>query len=466
MFVVGIIFVIGYYGFIYEELSSFKYNYNYNFDYIYKVFMGYILGYFIVYYMNRKYSKLKWDKGENNKNVHNISILITVIVIFLLNIVVYLCIGLLPIVYSDDIDEIIVSDTKNSNIENDDKNYQFSVSKKFVKEGFDSVFKVLSESLPEIIGGLGGAKIGGSIIKGTPHLPPGKRAALGIVTAGAGAICIGLGGVLVRNFRKNKEYVGDDDLIVKIPRASFEKIVKGETGKDEFVQTTARKLVEFESTNNGGSAGGTSSSTSTSSGSGSGGGISSSTSSGTGSGNLSNATDKVDLGGGDGSNFIPSLLDGDLSPLEVILNCEILINIMILVHIIILVLVLIEKFNVKIIKNSSVGFISKYLNKYKLNKVENFINKLGELTNKYLSLLIILNVIIIIFYICLNVYVNIELSNNLNEYISVYNKFHIKEGGILFLLLNCKIKCKYVNRLEKRLFSSSNTFITGRNRNK
>jgi hypothetical protein len=200
----------------------------------------------------------------------------------------------------------------------------------------------------------------------------------------------------------------------------------------------------------------TSSSTSTSSGSGSGGGISSSTSSGTGSGNLSNATDKVDLGGGDGSNFIPSLLDGDLSPLEVILNCEILINIMILVHIIILVLVLIEKFNVKIIKNSSVGFISKYLNKYKLNKVENIINKLGELTNKYLSLLIIINVIIIIFYICLNVYVNIELSNNLNEYISIYNKFHIKEGGILFLLLNCKIKCKYVNRLEKRLFSSSN----------
>ena len=197
------------------------------------------------------------------------------------------------------------------------------------------------------------------------------------------------------------------------------------------MQTTARKLVEFESTNNGGSTGGTSSSTNTSSGSGA--GTSSSTSSRTGSGNLSNATDKIDLGGGDGSNFIPSLLDGDLSPLEVILNCEILINIMILVHIIILVLVLIEKFNVKIIKNSSVGFIRKYLNKYKLNKVENFINKLGELSNKYLSVLIIINIIIIIFYICLNVYVNIELSNNLNEYISVYNKFNIKEGGIFFL---------------------------------
>ena len=207
------------------------------------------------------------------------------------------------------------------------------------------------------------------------------------------------------------------------------------------MQTTARKLVEFESTNNGGSTGGTSSSTNTSSGSGA--GTSSSTSSRTGSGNLSNATDKIDLGGGDGSNFIPSLLDGDLSPLEVILNCEILINIMILVHIIILVLVLIEKFNVKIIKNSSVGFIRKYLNKYKLNKVENFINKLGELSNKYLSVLIIINIIIIIFYICLNVYVNIELSNNLNEYISVYNKFNIKEGGIFFLWLNCKIKNKY-----------------------
>jgi len=165
---------------------------------------------------------------------------------------------------------------------------------------------------------------------------------------------------------------------------------------------------------------------------------------------LSNATDKVELGEGVGSNFIPSFLDGDLSPLEVILNCEILINIMILVHIIIIVLILIQKFNVKIIKKSSVGFIRKYLNKYNLNKVENLINKVGEFNNKYLSILIVINVIIIIFYVLLNVYVNIELSSNLNGYIYDHVKFHIKEGGILFLLLNYNIKCncKYAIDLE------------------
>lgn len=87
------------------------------------------------------------------------------------------------------------------------------------------------------------------------------------------------------------------------------------------------------------------------------------------------------------------------------------------------------------------------------------------MTNKYLSVLIIINLIIIIYYILLNVYINIELSRNLHEYVYVYvyNKFHIKEGGILFLLLNCNIK--YVNRIEtKRLFSSSNISNSTSNR--
>jgi len=100
--------------------------------------MGFMLGYMIRYYMDRKYSKHKWDKGENNKNVHNTCIVITVIAILFLNLVGYLCIGLLPTVYSDDGDDIVVSDSKKSNIEKDDNSYHFSISKKFVKEGFDS----------------------------------------------------------------------------------------------------------------------------------------------------------------------------------------------------------------------------------------------------------------------------------------------------------------------------------------
>jgi len=82
--------VLSYCDFICESLSTFNY----------KVFKGFILGYLIHYYIDRKYSKLKWDKGENNKNVHNLSIFITVITILLINIVAYVGIGLLPIVYA------------------------------------------------------------------------------------------------------------------------------------------------------------------------------------------------------------------------------------------------------------------------------------------------------------------------------------------------------------------------------
>jgi hypothetical protein len=146
------------------------------------------------------------------------------------------------------------------------------------------------------------------------------------------------------------------------------------------------------------------------------------------------------VAGGDGGNFIPSLLDGNLSPLEILINCEILSNIMILFHIFLLVLILIQKFNLKVITKSSVGFIRKFVNKYKLNKLQNFINKIGEWSNKYLTILLLINACIIVFYVLLNVYINIELSSNLNEYIHVYTKFQIKKGGILLLLLNCNIK--------------------------
>jgi len=53
--------------------------------------------------------------------------------------------GLIKMVYCDD--DIVVSDSKNSNIDTDDKSYHFSISKtkQFVKDGFDYVLKVLSD---------------------------------------------------------------------------------------------------------------------------------------------------------------------------------------------------------------------------------------------------------------------------------------------------------------------------------
>jgi hypothetical protein len=372
-------------------------------------------------------------------------------------------------VYCDNDDDIVVSDSI-KDVKIDDKNYHFSISKNFVKDGFESVLKVLSDSLPEVVGALGGVKLGTTVMKGVKTGNLMQKAAYGVATAGAGMIALGLGGTVVQAIRKNNENAGGDHVIIKIPRASFEKLMKDDTGElqNEFLKKAAKKVVDYknnnENINNSGSGteSGSSSGAATGSGSGTRTGTESGTSTvpgtGTGTGssseNLNNAMDKLDLGRGYGSNFIPSLLDGNLSPLELLINCEILINIMLLIHIILLVLILIHKFNLKIITSSSVGFIKKYLIKYKLNKLQNFIKKTGEISNKYLSLLIIVNVFIIIFYIFLNVYINIELSSNLNEYIHVYNKFQIKESGILLLLFNNKIKYHFVNRLEKRMYSS------------
>ena len=456
MFIIGFILMYCYYEFSIENISMLLHS-----SFAYKLYIGYIIGLIISKFISHKFSKFNWDKGENNKNVKNTSILITVIFIILLSIVGSIEVGfdLIQRVYCDnEDDDVVISDSKNTTKDpKDNEKYHFSLSKKFVKEGFDSVLKVLSDSLPEIIGGLGGVKIGTGIIKATPNLPPLRRAGLGIVTGGAGMIALGVGSIAIRAAKKRSARImsadDDDDIIIKVSRSSLEKLAKGE-GKDEFIQTTAKKLLEYKSSENSGS--GNEASTSTGTGTGTGTSTSTSTSANEAStsGNLNN----VDSGVGDGGNFIPSLLDGNLSPLEILINCGILTNFMILFHIILLVLIFIQKFNIKIIKQSNVSFISKYLNKYKLNKVQNFLNKLGGLSNKYLSVLIIINVIIIIFYVCLNVYINIELSSYLNNYIYVHINSQINEGCILLLLLNSEIKYKnrIWSRLEKRLFSNTN----------
>jgi hypothetical protein len=60
---------------------------------------------------------------------------------------------LINIIYCQDDDIIVNEELSNKN--NDRKiedSYKFTISKYFVKEGFDSIAKILSDSLPEIIG--------------------------------------------------------------------------------------------------------------------------------------------------------------------------------------------------------------------------------------------------------------------------------------------------------------------------
>jgi len=71
------------------------------------------------------------------------------------------------------------------------------------------------------MGGIGGAKFGASVVKATTGLLPTHWALLGVVSGGAGALAIGLGGTMVRSVRKytERDEGGSEDLRVKIPRA-------------------------------------------------------------------------------------------------------------------------------------------------------------------------------------------------------------------------------------------------------
>jgi hypothetical protein len=111
---------------------------------------------------------------------------IKIIFVLLLGIFAYTYFGLINVIYCDDFDDdIVVSDSANSNNNNsnneDDKNYHFSISKSFVREGFDSIFKTLSDSLPQIIAGFSAAKIGTAVVKSSKSLPPIQRGALGVI---------------------------------------------------------------------------------------------------------------------------------------------------------------------------------------------------------------------------------------------------------------------------------------------
>ena len=70
------------------------------------------------------------------------------------------------------------------------------------------------------------------------------------------------------------------------------------------------------------------------------------------------------------------------------------------------------------------------------------IEKIG---NSYLTILIIINVLFILFYLCVIIYVNIELSNNIEDYISVH--LNMKKG-IIFLIMKFNIIVKK-NKVDK-----------------
>jgi hypothetical protein len=123
------------------------------------------------------------------------------------------------------------------------------------------------------------------------------------------------------------------------------------------------------------------------------------------------------------------MLDKELSPLEMILNYEIILSVLILVHLCIIIFIGLHKLYI----SSGLNIISKLFSKKIAAKYEKFKKMIENIGKTYLIILIIINVILILFYIAVLIYANVELSNNLDAYIDVYLK--MKENAMVLLLV-------------------------------
>ena len=83
-----------------------------------------------------------------------------------------------------------------------------------------------------------------------------------------------------------------------------------------------------------------------------------------------------------------------------------------------------------------INFNEKYVpEKYK-HIIINYTSKGVELDRKFILFMFIFNSIIIVLLQILNIYVSLELSNDTDSYVQVYNHLHNKESIILALTLN------------------------------
>jgi hypothetical protein len=149
--------------------------------------------------------------------------------------------------------------------------------------------------------------------------------------------------------------------------------------------------------------------------------------------NVSN--NKAGNGDSGKDGFISSVLEteDELSPLQRILNSEILLGILILVHMGIILLIPLHKLYV----SSVLTLISKFLSPNIVTKYEKFKEKIEKIGNRYLFFLIIINILFILFYVCIIIMANVELSSNIDYFIDVHLK--IKKSIIILLFVKYKV---------------------------
>jgi len=140
--------------------------------------------------------------------------------------------------------------------------------------------------------------------------------------------------------------------------------------------------------------------------------------------------------------IIPSILEKELSPLQSIFNHEILLGISALLHMCILILIWLHKLYV-----TAVGsIISKLFSNETLKKYDKIRQMMAKIGKSYLILLIIINVAFIFFDLGCIIYANIELSNNIDDYIRVH--LNMKNSIIMLLFVKYKFNVNK-NKIEK-----------------
>jgi len=293
----------------------------------------------------------------------------------------------------------ILSINKNQNTNNEDT-YEIQGNISVTDNFFKTVKQGLIEAIPSYGATAAGGSLGTAIIKGTNSLPPVQRALLGIGTAVAGTVAI-KSGMLALDDLRNKD---------KINNLEELKIVK------EMIDIDKAK-------------------------------------------NLDNSEKIKDII--DKSKDIGSALENEefnnliRNPLEGLLNNMLTFNFLILVVIFIILMLLLNKFIIK--KNSSIiiFIVNKFIydklknKKYIVELLERIIKKTHNLSDKFIVIFFTINSILLISMVLFNIYLNVELVNNLDDYVKIYVYLkNIDKSSILLLGLNNKF---FVTGLQNKI---------------
>ena len=175
-----------------------------------------------------------------------------------------------------------------------------------------------------------------------------------------------------------------------------------------------------------------------------------------GGGNISSSKD------GNESNvkdlIIPSILEEEVSPWQIILNFEILFCVLMLLFIGITILIWLHKLYI----NSGLNIISKVFSKKIADIYERFKRKIDKIRRAYLIILVIITVIAFLFYIFVNIFVNVDISNNIDDSIDIL--IRMKKSIILLLSLKSNFNV-YTNNMEPNKYLNTWSKIENKKRN-